>query len=245
MAEHGHEELFDKQGFRLRGTKMERIDAFSDVVFGFALTLLVVSLEVPKTYTELHHSLRGFVPFGISFLFLMMVWHAHYKYFRRYATHDFMTIVINATLLFVVLFYVYPLKFLFTFLFSAFTGGGDGFFEAPSQVRELMFLFAMGYASIYLLVGALYWNAYKQREHLHLTPLERSLTRGYIEDSLGVAAIGLFAGLLAWVMPLHVLALAGWTYILIWPFKEFHGRLIRKRALPFRAPAAGAAKGAA
>ena len=39
-----------KDGFRLRGTEMSRIDAFSDVVFGFALTLIVVSLDVPKTF---------------------------------------------------------------------------------------------------------------------------------------------------------------------------------------------------
>ena len=56
-----------KDGFRLRGTEMSRIDGFSDVVFGFALTLLAVSLEVPKNCTELHASLRGFCPFAICF----------------------------------------------------------------------------------------------------------------------------------------------------------------------------------
>jgi hypothetical protein len=50
----------DREGFRLRGIEMSRVDGFSDVVFGFALTLLVVSLEVPKTFAELHQSLRGF-----------------------------------------------------------------------------------------------------------------------------------------------------------------------------------------
>ena len=42
----------DADGFRPRGTQGSRIDAISDVVFGFALALLVVSLEVPKTYTN-------------------------------------------------------------------------------------------------------------------------------------------------------------------------------------------------
>src|ERR1700712_4880262 len=92
----------EKDGFRLRGLEMSRIDGFSDVVFGFALTLLVVSLEVPHTYTELHHSMRGFFAFAVCFFYLMMVWFAHYKYFRRFGTHDSATIAINATLLFVV-----------------------------------------------------------------------------------------------------------------------------------------------
>src|ERR1700709_156040 len=90
----------EKDGFRLRGLEMSRIDGFSDVVFGFALTLLVVSLEVPKTYAELHETLRGFLPFAISFLILMMVWFAHYKFFRRFGLHDKLTIIINAVLLF-------------------------------------------------------------------------------------------------------------------------------------------------
>ena len=35
--------------FRLRGRDMNRIEAVSDVVFGFALTLLVVSGQVPHS----------------------------------------------------------------------------------------------------------------------------------------------------------------------------------------------------
>jgi uncharacterized membrane protein len=64
---HAFNEHIAKDGFRLRGTSMSRLDGFSDVVFGFALTLLVVSLEVPKTYIELRNVLLGFLPFSICF----------------------------------------------------------------------------------------------------------------------------------------------------------------------------------
>src|SRR5262252_7829171 len=101
-----------KHDFRMRGTAMSRIDAFSDVVFGFALTLLVVSLEVPKSYEELMQAVRGFLPFAFCFALLLLVWYEHYVYFRRYNMHRNSTIWLNTFLLFVVLFFVYPLKFI-------------------------------------------------------------------------------------------------------------------------------------
>ena len=91
-------DLIAKDGFRLRGTAMSRVDGFSDVVFGFALTLIVVSLEVPKTYAEFHQLLFGFFPFLICFVFLLMVWWSHFRFFRRYGLHDIGTILLNAAL---------------------------------------------------------------------------------------------------------------------------------------------------
>ncbi len=219
-----------RDGFRLRGVDLARIDAFSDVVFGFALTLLVVSLEVPKTYSEFHHSLGGFFPFAICFLFLMMAWHAHYKFFRRFGTHDFATIVINAVLLFFVLFYVYPLKFLFTFVTSVFTGHAAGSIETYQQLTELMILFGVGFATIYFLIAGLYWNGYRQRVTLGLSRLELLLTRGYIADSAGVACIGLLSGLAAWRLPPSNAGLAGFTFILIAIYRPLLARRIGRRA---------------
>ena len=219
-----------KDGFRLRGVDLARIDAFSDVVFGFALTLLVVSLEVPKNYSEFHQSLGGFFPFAICFLFLMMVWHAHYKFFRRFGTHDFATIVINAMLLFFVLFYVYPLKFLSTFVTSVFSGHENGSIETYQQLTELMILFGVGFATIYFLIGALYWNGYRQRKSLELSRLESLLTRGYIADSFGVAAVGLLSGLVAWRLPAHNAGLAGLTFLLIAVYRPVLSRRVRRRA---------------
>src|SRR5262245_12644977 len=126
-----------EEGFRWRGGEIARIEGLSDAVFAFAVTLLVVSLEVPKTFGELSELLRGFVPFAICFILLMQVWHEQYRFFRRYNLQDKMSLVLNSALLFVVLFYVYPLKFLFTYLVSAWSGG-HGMVHLPNGTEEKM-----------------------------------------------------------------------------------------------------------
>src|SRR5688572_32882811 len=63
----------DRVKFRLRGREVSRVEAFSDVVFGFALTLIVVSLEVPTSYAELMNTMRGLPAFAICFALLTWV----------------------------------------------------------------------------------------------------------------------------------------------------------------------------
>ena len=70
--------------------------------------------------------MRGLIAFAISFVLLFVVWLTQYKFFRRYGLNDNFTIWINALLLFVVLFYVYPLKFLWTLLVNLVLGFPQG-----------------------------------------------------------------------------------------------------------------------
>lgn len=202
---------------------MSRVDGFSDVVFGFALTLIVVSLEVPKTYDELHKLLLDFVPFCICFVALIVVWWGHFRYFRRYGTHDAGTVAINAVLLFTVLFYVYPLKFLFTLVGHQVTHGETQVFTNPQQIRELMMVYGAGFAAIYFCMAALYWNAWRQRRHLRLSPLEETLTLTYIWDEFGVACIGVLCCVLAHFLAPENAGKAGLGLFLIGVWKTVHG----------------------
>jgi len=228
-----------ENGYRMRGVAMSRIDAFSDVVFGFALTLLVVSLEVPKDFSGLHEIVRGFIPFAICFTMLLTLWYAHYVFFRRYALHDQFTILLNSCLLFVVLFYVYPLKFLFTTLFGQIVRReGTAHFAASSQVTELMVLYGLGFAAVYFLIAALYWNAWRHRESLALNGLERLLTVSSIVDAFGLAAIGLIACLAALLaglfLPASWAGAAGYLYFLIAPWKTLNGMYFGRKARTLR-----------
>src|SRR5262249_31622878 len=107
-----------------RRREVSRVEGFSDAVFGFAVTLLVVSLEVPKTFDELLGMMRGLPAFAVSFALLFQIWWRHYRFFRKYDLEDGPVIALTGVLLFVVLFYVYPLKFLWSFVFLPVEGRG-------------------------------------------------------------------------------------------------------------------------
>jgi len=191
---------YQESGFRWRGGEIARIEGLSDAVFAFAVTLLVVSLEVPKTFNELAAVMRGFVPFAISFALLMQVWHEQYRYFRRYNLQDSTSIILNCILLFVVLFYVYPLKFLWSFLVNSWMRHGqalqvqlpNGSVERvlePSQVGQLMAIFSGGYLAVSCIFLLLFCHALRKREQLDLNARELHLTK----VSIGAVLIQAFA----------------------------------------------------
>src|ERR1041384_844538 len=105
-------------GFRWRSHEITRVEGFSDACFGFAVTLLIVSLEVPKTSTELLGAMRGFGAFVVTFFMLASLWYSQHLFFRRYGLEDRVTVILNLALVFMVLFFVFPLKFLFNLIFS-------------------------------------------------------------------------------------------------------------------------------
>ena len=212
--------LVDKDGFRLRGNDVSRIEAFSDAVFGFAVTLLVVSLEVPKTYGELQEMLRGFIPFAICFWFLFAVWLEHYRFNRRFGLEDMGTLRVNAVLLFVVLFYVYPLKFLFTVALGM---SHRVVFSAPWQLRNLMVLYGVGFCAVYGLIALLNYQGWRHRKELELNAVELVLTRSYITEAAMAAGIGLLSCVVAYVLPQGDAGSAGWTYLLLAVFRPILG----------------------
>src|SRR5947199_1830758 len=106
----------DNKKFRWRSHEVSRTEGLSDAVFGFAITLLVVSLEVPRTFDELMYAMRGFGAFAISFTLLFIVWYNQYKFFRRYNLQDNIKILLNCILIFLALFDSSPLTFVFFLL---------------------------------------------------------------------------------------------------------------------------------
>lgn len=144
-----------------RRHEVTRLEGFSDAVFGFALTLLVVSLEVPGNVTDLINNMRGFLPFALMFAMICWIWYEHQQFFRRYGLQDAWTIALNSFLLFVVLFYVYPLKYLTIHLVGPFIGMLDPATGQPisrgmehGDLIMMMYSAGLGVASIVIVIIA-------------------------------------------------------------------------------------------
>lgn len=231
LREAAHEkQLGWEEDFRWRAGEITRLEGFSDAVFAFAVTLLVVSLEVPHTFEELMDAMRGFPAFAICFAMLSLVWFHHYRYFRRYGLQDTVTVTLNALLLFVVLFYVYPLKFLFTMLIGQMTGGatvgGRTVVESMighDEVPALMAIYGAGFASVFGIFALLNWRAWTRREMLELSPVEEIVTQQSLWENIGIAAIGALSLLSALVLPTNLSGLSGFVYFLIPVFATFAG----------------------
>jgi uncharacterized membrane protein len=209
----------EKNGFRMRGHEIRRIETFSDGVFAFAVTLLIVSLEVPNTFQELIITMRGFFAFGISFFILMQIWNEQNIFFRRYGLDDNATHRLNGILIFIVLFYVYPLKFLFTLLFSnqIYAGAHNPFVITDAQMPYLMMIYGAGFVIIYFIFFMMYAHAYKNRKALELNAIETFDTRTKIFAQLILIGIAAFSILLALVLPLDYTGVSGLAYLLIGP----------------------------
>ena len=200
--------------FRFRGHEVRRIEAFSDAVFAFAVTLLIVSLEVPKNFDELMNTMRGFLSFSITFALLMLVWYEQNIFFRRYGMDDLKTVVLNCALIFLVLFYVYPLKFLFSVIFNS---TGAPMIMREMDIRNLMLIYGGGYICIYFLFFLMHLHALSKKGELELTPAEVFDTRTTIFKNAILIIIGFISIVVALLLQPLQAGFAGMVYFLIGP----------------------------
>ena len=212
--------------------EVSRIEGFSDAVFGFALTLLVVSLEVPADYRALTATMGAFLPFAVTFTIIVWIWFEHYLFFRKFGPEDGFTIFLNSVLLFVVLFFVYPLKFVFSSIIPMATGIGlstarVGFQGmSPDDARVLMMIYGGGFGTVFAVFALLHWNAYRQRAALGLDRLSTyNALAGMRTHSITVIVASASIALAA-TLPSQLVFVSGVMYFILGPIHAVNGYLI-------------------
>ncbi|MGZ3763839.1 MAG: TMEM175 family protein [Mucilaginibacter sp.] len=207
-----------KNTIKWRSHEPTRLETFSDAVFAFAVTLIIVSLEVPKTFDELFETMKGFVSFGACFVILFLIWNSQNIFFRRFGLTDAWTTTLNGGLLFVVLTYTYPLKFLFTLAFSGnnyVNKGQSVAMISDAQVPTLMYVYDTGFLLIYLLFYLMYRHARSHAARLELTQHELFETQTQMYMNMINVLVAALAILVTWILPFELKGVSGYTFMTI------------------------------
>jgi uncharacterized membrane protein len=203
-----------------------RIEALSDAVFGFAITLLVVSLEVPANFDALLQVMRGLPVFAVTFAILLMMWQEHHTLFKRFPCADGATIWLNGALLFVVVSYIYPLKFLFSGIVgpAGMRFGHGSSFIRFDQMTTLMLVYGVGFATIFLLFAAMYWRA-ARRETDSADRHDARVAVGHSFVYVGVAALSMMVAVFGGG---NASAYSGMAYGMLGPCQALYHGLTRR-----------------
>lgn len=233
--------------FRYRGEEQTRIETFSDAVFALAITMLVISTEVPKDFSEMLVFLADIIPFALCMTLIVYIWYEHFQFFIRYGFRNARIVVLNSILLFFILFYVFPLKFLARLLVTIY---GNIFmnmigFEkhalvsttnmiSGSEMPDLMIIYGLGAAFIFLILGLMYRYALGKKDELELNDIEVFDTRSSLYIQIIMGAIPLLSVLISLLFHSYRFSsmFSGFCYMLYPVVFVFYGkRRAKKRKL--------------
>ncbi|WP_337867158.1 TMEM175 family protein [Ignavibacterium sp.] len=171
--------------FKIRGENPSRLENFSDAVFAFSITLLMISLEVPDSFTQILELTDELIAFAVTIIPLFVIWQQHRLFFRRYGLDDNVILKWNTMLLFIVLIFIFPLKFLSLFLvrfYSSLMFGTETVFGTMingDQVPMLMVYYGIGALGLVFVFSRFYKYALTKKDELALSNYEFKLTEYY------------------------------------------------------------------
>jgi uncharacterized membrane protein len=123
-----------------------RLEAFSDLVFGFSLSLLAIRLDIPADVSQVFEPTR-WSTFIVTFAIICVLWLAHYKIFRHHFVPQITDVIINFIFLLGIAVLPYAVQ---TYL--RFKNG-----------RETLILYFGDFALVFAALAALRWRALRQR----------------------------------------------------------------------------------
>jgi uncharacterized membrane protein len=122
-----------------------RLEAFSDLVFGFSLSLLATRLDIPAKVSEVFEAAR-WATFIITFGTICVIWLAHYRIFRHRFVARTPDVVVNFVFLFGIAILPYTVQTFLRF------GAGDA-----------VLLYFGDFGLVFTALATLRWRALRQR----------------------------------------------------------------------------------
>jgi uncharacterized membrane protein len=195
-----------------RPSSLARLIAFSDSVFAFAGTLLVVvfpfqALPHGPILTQLF-ALRGaFVVYLVSFYSIGAFWLAHHRYFRYIVRFDTGLFVLNLAVLLFIAVLPFP-----TYLLAAdrFSAEAAAFYAALLSLVHLLYLLLWWYAC----AGHRLVSPTLAQDVITQERVRRLLLIGVFVLSIGLALIDAYLALAVWLvgwLPFYLVPAVDWS----------------------------------
>jgi uncharacterized membrane protein len=226
--------------FRFRGKEPGRLENFSDAIFALAITLLLISTSPPTNFEQVKRFAYELLPFLVCITLIMLIWNEHFQFFLRYGLRNSRMLVLNTLFLAIVLFYVYPLKFLtkiiILFPIGYLVGDQTLLSDLKSMIRaqdmgQLMIIYGLGATFVFLVLMQMYRYALSKADELGLSELEKFDTQTSIHTNLLMALVPMVSVVLSVIFINSWLAgpVAGFIYFLYTPIMFAHGRRADKK----------------
>jgi uncharacterized membrane protein len=184
------------------GRDLDRVVFFSDAVFAIAMTVLVLTLQLPAgtTDAEVAHALRAALPsvytYALSFAVISLYWLAHHRMFRYVRRLDPALLALNLAMLGFVAFVPFPTSVL-----------GD-----HGRTTAAVVFYASTMAILGSLISALWY--YASHEHLIAPDTPSMFVRHSLWRGLAVPIVFAASIPIAFVSPRA--AEYFWLSIVIW-----------------------------
>ncbi|MEO6365450.1 MAG: TMEM175 family protein [Luteimonas sp.] len=163
-----------------RGDRSTRLEAFIDAAFAFALTMMVIAGDrIPTSVDALVVALKSLPAYALSFLLIVRFWAGHVQWSRSYGLDDVATRRLSLLLIFLVLVFVYPMRMVFEALCNSLSGGylPANFSAKVTDIPSLFITFSIAFGSLGAAMFLLYRHAWRLRDALGLSHVERVETR--------------------------------------------------------------------
>lgn len=183
-----------------RGESPSRLDNLTDAVFGIAVTLLIFNLSSPNSLEDLIVFTKTLPAFLISIGFLILIWQEHVRFSEIYTLRGSWLVFLNSLFIALIIFYVYPLRFLTLFLTNLIFGTDISIQISPVQIPDLMIYYGSIAFALYFLLFWFYFIAIKRKELLGLNPYEVHYAKYQRARIVIMFTVPLVSILLVWII---------------------------------------------